>query len=253
MAGGPQGKNPVTPDIWYGLLKQGYAGGLGWAWFDVQEEAGYGLASPWRRVVKHAMQSHWVGLMPEVAAKLANPVYTFRKVDVWRQAATDGDAAADDDDGAVETVAADDASDGGGGWGLPHPDEEAVDASFQAADDDADAPSVQAAVAGAPAASAVASVDGAPAARPAAPAPGAAPRARTLTTSLDAAVRQVRAAVQDAAAAVAVSPTAARDGAPAPREHATAADRAVADGSNGPMTGGGEHGPPARYMVGRRR
>lgn len=83
VAGGPQGRNPLTPEAWHGLLARGYAGGLGWAWFDVREQPGVALASPWRYVVKHAMQDHWVALMREVRNKMDNPAYAFRSLRLY--------------------------------------------------------------------------------------------------------------------------------------------------------------------------
>ena len=103
VAGGPQGRNPLTPEAWYGLAAKGYAGGLGWAWFDVKEQPGVALASPWSYVVKHAMQDHWVALMREVRNKMDNPAYTFRSLRLYPNAAISG--ASDD----VSTSAAPDA------------------------------------------------------------------------------------------------------------------------------------------------
>lgn len=241
VAGGPQGKNPVTPEIWHGLLTKGYAGGLGWAWFDVQEEAGYGLSSPWRRIVKHALQSHWTTLMPEVAAKLANPAYAFKKVDAWWQGATE--------ESAVEVVA-EDGDDADTTVSLPSPDTEATSSSMQASTDAVTAQTP----------TPVASIDGAPAAKPAAPVPGASPGARSLTNALDAA------AATDAALAYNDPAGAEADGDAAAGSHigggfvaAQASAQTVADtpdrlsgggandptdGPSGPLAGGGEHELP---------
>lgn len=234
VAGGPQGRNPVTPGAWHGLLPAGYAGGLGWAWFDVQEQPGIALASPWRRVVKHAMASHWAALMPEVAAKLANPAYTMKRVDAWTGTPQVG----------IESVTED--GDGGGGAsfstnGLPTADAEAA----------GDRPAAAAA-----------------------PAPGAAPGARTLNGNAELAAdleaggdfdgaAEVRAAEAAAEAAAAAADTAAAqddervsiqtsleaagdEGVDAITAGGGDAERLEPDaaGPNGPLAGGGEHGPP---------
>lgn len=90
VAGGPQGRNPLTPEAWHGLAARGYAGGLGWAWFDVREQPGVALASPWRYVVKHAMQDHWVALMREVRNRMDNPAYAFKALRLYPNAALSG-------------------------------------------------------------------------------------------------------------------------------------------------------------------
>ena len=83
VAGGPQGKNPLTPQAWFDLAGNGYAGGLGWAWFDVREEFGASLAHPYRYVVKHQMQDHWKPLLQEVTAKMRDPKHTFAKLNLY--------------------------------------------------------------------------------------------------------------------------------------------------------------------------
>ena len=95
VAGGPQGRNPLTPEAWHGLAAKGYAGGLGWAWFDVKEQPGVALASPWRYVVKHAMQDHWVALMREVRNRMDNPAYAFKSLRLYPNAALAAGASED--------------------------------------------------------------------------------------------------------------------------------------------------------------
>ena len=83
VAGGAQGKNPVTPGLWHGLAAGGYAGGLGWAWFDVKEEPGANVAHPWRFVAPHQMQSHWKPLLQEMSAKFRDPGHAFKRLALW--------------------------------------------------------------------------------------------------------------------------------------------------------------------------
>ena len=100
VAGGPQGRNPLTPEAWHGLAAKGYAGGLGWAWFDIKEQPGVAVASPWRYVVKHAMQDHWISLMREVRSRMDNPAYAFKSLKLYPNAAL-SDAATSSDSSAA--------------------------------------------------------------------------------------------------------------------------------------------------------
>ena len=83
VAGGAQGKNPVTPGAWHGLAAAGYAGGLGWAWFDVKEEPGVNVAHPWRYVAPHQMQAHWKPLLREMTAKFRDPAHAFKRLQLF--------------------------------------------------------------------------------------------------------------------------------------------------------------------------
>jgi len=83
VAGGSQGKNPVTPAAWHGLAASGYTGGLGWAWFDVKEEPGVNVAHPWRFVAPHQMQAHWKPLLREMTAKFRDPAHQFKRLQLF--------------------------------------------------------------------------------------------------------------------------------------------------------------------------
>ena len=82
---GGAGEGSLSAERWYGLLADGYAGGLGWAYFEVTEEFG-GAAivegggageqgrpgrEPRRTVAKHQMRDRFAPLIREVARRLA--------------------------------------------------------------------------------------------------------------------------------------------------------------------------------------
>ena len=160
VAGGPQGRNPLTPEAWYGLAAKRYAGGLGWAWFDVREQPGVALASPWRYVVKHAMQDHWIALMREVRNKMDNPAYAFRPLRLYPNAAvSDGAASSSDADVSFDAAANNNSSSSA----LPGAPIAPPDVGFVSAVEDAAAARLKAAAAAKQAAAAASSA--APAAR----------------------------------------------------------------------------------------
>jgi len=65
-----KGEGSLTVDAWAGLAGGGYAGGLGWAYFEVHEEFGAGLAWPYRVAVPHQMRDHFKPLLAGVAGRL---------------------------------------------------------------------------------------------------------------------------------------------------------------------------------------
>ena len=79
---GGRGEGTLSADAWYKLFADGYAGGLGWAYFEVTEEFG-GAAivkgsgggqpgrEPRRVVAKHQMRDRFAPLIREVARRLA--------------------------------------------------------------------------------------------------------------------------------------------------------------------------------------
>jgi hypothetical protein len=64
------GEGSLNAVNWAGLADRGYAGGLGWAYFEVHEEFGAGLGWPYRVAVPHQMRDHFKPMLAGVAGKL---------------------------------------------------------------------------------------------------------------------------------------------------------------------------------------